>query len=134
MLLRTEIRPNSSLEETAKAIEFQIARTESVFEDAAAPYPGEISKVISCGAGYKPVRSMGGTSNFPITYFKYFVNERLIPGSCTNEQIAYHDTLAMFFCKKQKKFYQIEFLVPTKEYEINQKEYQSVLNSITCKD
>lgn len=131
-LLRVEIRPNSSLEEAKQTIQTQLARTKGLFEDAAAPYPGEISDVIACGQEYKPVYSEKAQNGIKISYFAGFVNDRLVFGSCSNDQAVYHDTLAIFYCQKQKKFYQLELIVPTKDYQTHTKEYNQILDSISC--
>lgn len=132
-LLRVEIRPNYSYEETKQAIQTQLARTKGLFEDASAPYPGEISDVIACGEMYKPVYSEKVQNGIQISYFSGFVNDRLVFGSCSNDQAVYHDTLAMFYCQNQKKFYQLEIIFPTKDYKTHTKEYNKILDSIACK-
>lgn len=131
-LLRAEIRPNSTQIDADGAIQTQLARTKGVFEDAAAPYPGEISDVISCSKEYKPVYSQVQQNGIRISYFEGYVNERLVFGSCADSQAAYHDTLAMFFCEKQKQFYQLEIIIPREKYVKNPQENTQILNSIAC--
>jgi len=130
-LLRIEARP-SSLDEANLAIQTQIARTKGLFEDAAAPYPGEISDVIACSNEYKPVYSSKKQNGINVSYFEGYVNDRLVFGSCADDQAAYHDTLAMFYCAKQNKFYQLEIIIPRKDYISNLKENDSILNSLGC--
>ncbi|PIZ97458.1 MAG: hypothetical protein COX79_02200 [Candidatus Levybacteria bacterium CG_4_10_14_0_2_um_filter_36_16] len=132
-LLKIEMRTNSSQDEAQQAIQTQIVRTKGLFEDAAAPYPGEISDVISCSNEYKPVYSAKKQNGINISYFEGYVNDRLVFGSCADDQAKYHDTLAMFYCAKQKKFYQLESIIPRKDYINNRQENDSILNSLGCK-
>ncbi len=131
-LLKTEIRTDSTIEEANQAIQVQLARTKGIFEDAAAPYPGEISDIISCGQEYQPKYSVKEQNGIRISYFTGFVNERLVFGACTADQAIYRDTLAMFYCDKQRKFYQIEIIIPNKDYPQHHEEYQQILDSIAC--
>jgi len=131
-LLKIEMRP-SSLAETNQAIQTQLTRTRGLFEDAAAPYPGEISNVIACSNEYKPVYSSKKQNGINVSYFEGYVNDRLVFGSCADDQAKYHDTLAMFYCAKQKKFYQVEVIIPRKDYINNKQENDSIINSLGCK-
>lgn len=131
-LLRIEIKTNFSAQEAEQAIQSQIVRTEGVFEDAAAPYPGELSDIISCGKEFQPVYSEKKQNNILISYFSGYINDRLVFGSCANDQAKYKDTLAMFYCDKQKKFYQLEVITPNKEPAVNDNQDQEVLDSIGC--
>ncbi len=132
-LLKIEVRPDFSQEEAMQAIQTQIVRTKGLFEDAAAPYPGEISDVISCSNEYKPVYSSRQQNGINVSFFEGYVNDRLVFGSCVDDQAKYHDTLTMFYCEKQKKFYQVEIIIPRKDYIENKKENDSILNSLGCK-
>lgn len=131
-LLRIETRP-SSPDEANQAIQTQIVRTKGLFEDAAAPYPGEISDVIACSNEYKPVYSSKQQNGINVSHFEGYINDRLVFGSCVDDQAKYHDTLAMFYCPNQKKFYQVEVIIPRKDYINNKQENDSILNSLGCK-
>ncbi len=132
-LLKTEVRPNSSPDEANQAIQTQIVRTKGFFEDAAAPYPGEISDVIRCSNEYKPIYSSRHQNGINVSLFEGYVNDRLVFGSCVDDQAKYHDTLTMFYCPQQKKFYQIEIIIPRKNYIQDKQENESILNSLGCK-
>lgn len=131
-LLRVEVKSNLSAVDADQAVQVQITRTKGIFEDAAAPYPGEISDVISCGDQYKPTYLSKKINGIDISYFSGFVNDRLVFGSCVSDQAAYKDTLAMFYCGNQHKFYQIEIITPRQDYEKNPKNNESVLESLGC--
>lgn len=131
-LMRVEVKSNLSSSDADQAVQVQITRTKGVFEDAAAPYPGEISDVISCGEQYKPVYSSKNIGGVNISYFSGFVNDRLVFGSCVSDQAAYRDTLAMFYCEKQHKFYQVEIISPRQKYDKNPGQNEATLNSLGC--
>lgn len=131
-LLKVEVKSDFRKDDADQAVQAQLARTKGVFEDAAAPYPGEISDVIACSNEYKPVYSAKDQNGIHISYFEGYVNERLVFGSCVDDQAAYHDTLAMFYCEKQRKFYQLEIILPRKEYISNPKKNNEILDSIGC--
>lgn len=132
-LLRAEVKSNFSTEQANQAIQTKIMITKGIFEEATAPYPGEISDVISCGDKYKPVYSTRTQNETDISLFEGFVNDRLVFGACDDDQASYHNTLTMFYCAKQKKFYQIEIIIPQKEYRENKEKNEEILKSLGCK-
>lgn len=132
VLLRVEIRNNYSVQDSDQFIQSQIARTKGTFEDAAAPYPGELSDIISCSDEFKPVYSTKSKNGIQFTYFSGFVNDRLVFGSCVNDQAKYRDTLVMFYCNGQKKFYQLEVITPNKGVTVKDTQGQEILDSISC--
>ncbi len=131
-LLKTEIRSNYTEEDANQVIETQLVRTKGLFENAAAPYPGELSDVIACSNAYKPVYATRQQSGVTLSYFDAYVNKRLVFGSCADDQAEYHDTLTMFYCPTQKKFYQLEIIIPNKKYKQNPKLGTDILDSISC--
>lgn len=134
-LIRAEVRSDVTEEEARDAIQVQITRTKGLFEDAAAPYPGEISDVIACSSNYKPKYSTHTTKNgAKLSFFEGYINERLVFGSCVDDQAAYHDTFVMFYCSKQKKFYQIELIEPREKYLSDKIKSVEMLNSLSCRD
>lgn len=133
ILLKAEIRSNYTPEDAEQLIQTQLVRTKGLFEDAAAPYPGELSDVIACSNAYKPVYSSRKQNGVNISYFEGYVNKRLVFGSCADDQAAYHDTLTMFYCSEQKKFYQVEIIMPTRDFKKEPKLNDRILSSISCK-
>lgn len=133
ILLRLEERVNSSKSEAEQAIKTQITRTQGLFDEAAAPYPGDISDVVSCSPEYKPTYTTIIKDGVEISQFSGFVNKRLVFGSCTADQAIYYATMAMFYCERQKNFFQVELIIPKDEYLKDSSEYKEVLNSLGCK-
>jgi len=133
ILLRLEIRYNATKSEAEQAIKTQITRTQGLFDEADAPYPGEISNTVSCSSEFKPKHNTIMRDEIQIARFSGFVNERLVFGSCTVDQTIYYDTMAMFYCERQKNFFQVELIIPKDEYLKNSSEYKKVLTSLGCK-
>ncbi len=132
--LRVEVRSQTSLEEAQNYIQTQITRIKGVFEVAAAPYPGEVTNEIVCAEEFKPIYSTKTQSGIPISYFSGFLNQRMVMGSCTADQLTYHNVVAMFYCPNQKQFFQIELIVPKDIFEKQTEKYQKTVDSITCKN
>lgn len=132
-LLKVEIRSNSTKLESDQNIQSQITKIKGLFEDAAAPYPGEISDQIHCSDEFKPIYSQKQQNGIQISYFTAFVNNRLTFGSCSADQIRYQDTMLMFYCPRQKNFIQLEILLPLKTYLKDPQTAQKTLDSIGCK-
>lgn len=133
ILIRAEIRPNSSKNEVEDTVKVQKIRIAGLFDDAAAPYPGEISDVISCGNEFKPIHTTITNKDMEINLFSGYVNDRLVFGSCVSDQAKYRNNLAMFYCEKQKKYYQVEVIVPNSNYASNPNKYNQIIQSISCK-
>lgn len=133
ILLRIEVRNNFSAQEAQQAIQSQITRTREIFEEAQAPYPGELSDIISCGKEFQPVYSTKVQNGIQIAYFSGFINDRLVFGSCAGDQAKYKDTLAMFYCPSQEKFYQLEAIIPNNNSSVSPDQYQEILDSIGCR-
>jgi len=134
VLLRMEAKNNFSAQEAQQVIQSQIVRMQGVFEDAAAPYPGELSDIITCGKEFQPIYSAKKQNGIQMAYFTGFVNERLVFGSCASDQAAYRDTLTMFYCPQQKKFYQLEIITPNKNSATGTNQHQEILDSIACRE
>lgn len=131
--VRSEIRSDFTPEDAQEAVKVQITRTKGLFEDTTAPYPGEISDVIGCTNVYKPVyRSEINKTRVKIDYFEGYLNDRFVLGSCSDDQAAYHVLFAMFYCNKQSKFYQLEYITPAQKGKSYSSSSDSFLSSITC--
>lgn len=133
-LLRLEIRKNLTKIESDDIVRSQITKTKGLFEDAAAPYPGEISDQVHCSDEFKPVYSSKKQNGIDMSYFTAFVNDRLTFGSCIADQANYQDTMVMFYCPKQKISIQMEVLLPREEYLKNPGENKKIQDSIGCKE
>ena len=131
-LLRVEIINNQNLETAKKTITLKILRMNALFEDAAAPYPGEISDRIHCDDKYKPTFDTIQNKNLPISFFKAYLNDRMTYGACTDIQTVYRSILALFYCNNQNKMYELEFIAPKKYFESNENKFVLTLKTLNC--
>ncbi len=132
VLLKVESIPDYSVSDAKQAVRVELDTIQGAFADAAAPYPGEFSDVITCDPKYKPVYASKKQNGIELSYFTGYVNNRLVFGSCVQDQAVYHDTLAMFYCPKQKTFYQLEIITPNKNNTLGLNENLSIVNSLGC--
>lgn len=131
-LLRVDIRTNISGPEATKQIQAQITRMKALFENAISPYPGEISDVIECGDEYNPVFAEEEINGTQISYFKGYLNERLVFGACTEDQIKYQVILALFYCVNQNQLFQLEIIAPKEAFSRSPEMYSEMLSSLSC--
>lgn len=132
ILMKVETIPDYSASDANQAVQAELDMIQGSFEDAAAPYPGEFSDVISCDPKYKPVYSSMKQNGINLSYFTGYVNNRLVFGSCVQDQAVYRDTLAMFYCPNQKTFYQLEIIMSTQMDSSNPKMRQEIIKSLGC--
>ncbi len=132
-LIRVEIRSIRTEDEANKSIEAQTTRMRALFENAAAPYPGELSNEIVCDRKYKPVYGTDKINGISITHFTGYLNARLTFGACTEDQAIYRGIEALFYCKDQKKLYQLEIISPNSLFTENELKYIDMLKSIQFK-
>lgn len=131
-LLRVEVRSDLNPDEAANLITGQTVRMKTLFADAVAPYPGEITNEISCDSKFKPVYTEEKIYGIDISSFTGYLNDRLTFGACTDEQAAYRSILSLFYCPNQKKMYQVEIISPKDIFEKNEKKYREMAHSFRC--
>ena len=71
-LMRVEVKSKVEENEAEKYIEVEIARMKALFQNAASPYPGEISDEIECSEEFKPVLKTTKQTNVKMSYFSRF--------------------------------------------------------------
>ena len=132
-LMRVEVKSKVEENEAEKYIEVEIARMKALFQNAASPYPGEISDEIECSEEFKPVLKTTKQTNVKMSYFSGFLNSRLTFGTCTQDQAVYKGVLALFYCPKQKQVFQLEIITPKEEFSTSPQRHQELIESITCR-
>ncbi|MCL4360437.1 hypothetical protein M1555_04280 [Patescibacteria group bacterium] len=110
--LRLEALAVQSSSDASQNIAAEAVRIQGLFDKAPAPYPGEISDSIVCSDSDKPVFETRYISGIEVSQFTGYVNNRMVFGACTNDQRAYRETLALFYCADQKKMYTLELISP----------------------
>lgn len=129
--LRIEKYLNISEDEAASFNEYKSMQIASLYEDAKSPYPGVLSDRISCEGKYKPIFKKISDDSLNKETYSGYLNARMQFGSCIQDQLVYESNAAIFYCKSQKAWYQLEFISP-----INQKpsNIQHTIQSIRCLD
>jgi len=104
--------------DTQKATEFTKITTmkiEGLFDKARSPYPGGISDKIVCSDKFIPIaENFKSKADIQINYMSAYLNDRLLYGGCTENQITYKVYSGMFYCSNVSEWYQIEIIVPFK--------------------
>lgn len=131
-MIRVDVKNNVLGEDAKKIIDAQVIKMKGLFENAASPYPGEISDEIECSKEYKPVFLERDLNNVHISTFQGYLNDRLVFGACTQDQAVYKGTLSLFYCSNSEKLYQLELIVKKEKYEENPEVYKQILDSISC--
>lgn len=131
-LIRVEVKSKVEEDEAEKNIEAEITRMKALFQNAASPYPGEVSDEIECSEEFKPVFKTMKETNPKISYFSGFLNSRLTFGVCTQDQAVYKGILALFYCSKQKQVFQLEMIAPKEEFSASPEKYQEMVESAAC--
>lgn len=132
-ILRVDIRTDISESESKSRIQTQITRIKAQFENATSPYPGEISDQIECSGEYKPVFFEERINGVQASYFTAFLNNRLVLGACTEDQAVYKEIFALFYCPKQRQFFQMELIAPKDVFDSDERRYKQMLYSIDCR-
>ena len=131
------IRVNTNLfeseEDAEKLINAQVIRMKDLFENSAAPYPGEISDEIACGDEFTPNFVKKIINGIEVSYFSGFLNDRLVFGACTEDQVAYEGILTLFYCSNHKKAYQLEFITKM-DSKSESKSFEDLIQTIQCKE
>lgn len=131
--LRASIEQYDMPEQAERLINAEITRMKGLFEKAPSPYPGEISDAIECTGIFKPVYSVRHNATTEFFQIDGYLNDRLVFGSCTEDQARYKDIMILFNCPKQKKIYELEFIYPRLSYEQNSKQFQQIVETVSCK-
>lgn len=128
--LRVEVL-NLPKSEVGRETDSRIAKIKALYENAPAPYPGEVSDEITCSKEFKPQFESYKNNDLQIEAGSIFLSERLTYGVCTEDQAFYRGVLAIFYCPNSHKFYQFEFITPKNEYSSDK--FESYLKSIGCR-
>lgn len=131
-LLRVDVRSSIPESDAEKRIQARITMMKVLFENAASPYPGEISDEIECGERYKPVFSVEEINGIQVSYFIGYLNKRLVFGVCTEDQIAYQGILSLFYCPSQSQLFQLEIITSKEKFSRSPEASREMFSSITC--
>lgn len=131
-LLRIAVEYNLRENESDKIIQSRVAQLKGMYENATAPYPGQVSDVIKCDEKFKPTFHTDSINGLTISYFTGYLSNRLTFGTCDENQIDYQDTLILFYCPKQQRLYQLELIVPIQNFAASDTYFEDGLKSLRC--
>lgn len=104
-----------------------------LYDVSLSPYPGAISQTIRCDELFKPVpKKITGNADQEIVHFAGLLNARMQYGSCIENQIAYRSYTGILYCGTQKKWVQIELIVP-KDSLLSDSDGERFIQRISCK-
>lgn len=133
-LLRVNVQSNIDSASAEKYIQGEITRMKALFANAVSPYPGEISNEIVCGKKFTPELNILNNDGLTMSYFTGYLNQRLVFGACTEDQAIYRGILALFYCPRQNRVFQLEIIVPKDEFSRNPQKYPETLRTMSCKN
>ena len=129
--LRTQINSAISQEDFLRLEKENIANISSFYQEAFAPYPGEISNTVKCDPGRIPRVSSIKTGSVSVTYYSSFLNVRLVP-ACNSSEDKFISVTAFFYCQNQKG-YQLQFISPLAAPVTGQENTVSALKTVSCR-
>ena len=130
--IRVNIVSNIEKTNAQKEIDSRVVKMQNLFANAASPYPGEISDTVVCTEEFKPILKTFKLDNEDYPYFTGYLNNRLVFGSCVEDQLKHEGLLGIFYCPTQRKLYQIEYIRP-KNQTSDKNEFLNFISSISCK-
>lgn len=129
--LRVEVVSDINSYNAAEYINSRIARMNALFGNAFVPYPGDISNEIVCPKEFRPEFYKINKEGLEIQYFIANLNQELIYGSCSADQIVYNGIEAFVYCPKNRQVFQLEILESKEKFK--KSENLRIIKSIICK-
>ena len=110
----------------------RLMQVQSIFDKARSPYPGAISDEIECQEKFKPVEKEITTgTGITLTYYREYLNNRLVIGTCIDEDVEYIGYVAIFYCHESSEWYQMEIIKPSEKRGLEE-DYISLFKEIRC--
>ncbi|MDO8551805.1 MAG: hypothetical protein Q7S03_03965 [bacterium] len=128
--LRVEVKSDISTQDANSYIRSEVTKMNGLFENALAPYPGQISDEIVCPGQFKPVYKSEKINNLEVTSFTGFLNQRLTFGACTEDQAVYKGRINYFYCPAKEKIFALELITPNQD---KPDEFLQEINTVRCK-
>lgn len=111
-----------------------VTRIKAMFENAPAPYPGELSNTVVCDQKFIPTYEEIHENNTPISLFVGYLNNRLTFGSCSQNQAVYRDALAFIYCPAQSLLIRLELIASTEDFALQEKELLQQIKTLQCNE
>ena len=131
-LVRVDIRGDVNAQKVDEYIRGRITRMKALYDNHRSSYPGLLSDEITCGESLKPAyTSFLSESGVRISQITGYLNDRLVFGSCSKDQVVYKGMKLLFACPMRKQFYDIEFISPVESF--SQEKYAALARSVSCR-
>ncbi len=130
--IRIEAQRVSSAD-AEQTLEGSVTRMKALFENAPAPYPGEISDTIVCDKAFAPTYAeRSPTTDGSLKYFIGYLNNRMTFGSCSVDQAVYKGIMGFMYCPNRAVIVRVELIAPTREFQANEEVLTSQFLSLGC--
>ena len=128
---KVEVRKieNISRSEALKIKKSKEIEIRSLFILKPTPYPGEITRKLSCDKKYYPKFSGKNEKDFK-SYIEMYSNSRGTIGGCVDKFATHVANVAFIYCSKYKEFFYIKLFTKKNSYT---RSYIKMIKSIRCK-
>ncbi len=130
-LLRIEARQIAA-NSAAQELNASVTKMKAMFENAPAPYPGEISDTVSCDQKFVPTYTEMNNNNSRLNVFVGYLNNRLTFGSCSLDQAVYKGALIFTYCPQTSLIVRLELIAPTHDFETHETEIMEQIKTFRC--
>lgn len=131
-ILRIQVNHKLDANAAKQIINSNISSIKALYDNTFSPYPGVISKEITCTDEFKPDYSLNDDIT-KLTKVDTYLNQNLTIGVCNQQQITYRTLIRYLYCPDQKQLYNLELIVPMASYSAKPEAYNQTADSIRCK-
>lgn len=128
-VIKIEAIRNIEAKEAKKHIEGKQDVIKSLYVNIPSPYPGMVSKTITCPDEFKPEIIYLKVSDETVPVYLLYSTPRFTYGAGVEELIKYRGALLFIYSPDSKTLYQIELFIPKEEFK--SQELLDVLESIS---
>jgi hypothetical protein len=104
---------------------------ESLFQDYVAPYPGVVSKKITCPDEFKPTKISLNNKQGTFNGYLFYANSRYTPGECVKNNISYFYYRGLFKCHEKSTVVDLVLFSPYKPL-LKDKSIENTLGNLSC--
>jgi len=108
--LKIRVFEGHTPESAAALKEDMHAQFRNLFGDRQAPYPGQLSKTLSCPETFLPKELE--TSGDQLLVMQLFANARFSYGGCDESLLRYRSTMGLIYMRESGRFFQVEYFEP----------------------
>ena len=108
--LKIRVFEGHTPESAAALKEDMHAQFRNLFGDRQAPYPGQLSKTLSCPETFLPKEL--DASGDQLLVMQLFANARFSYGGCDESLLRYRSTMGLIYLRESGRFFQVEYFEP----------------------